>query len=153
MGPDQKETAVTDIVEFLRARLDEEEQGALAANVKQDDPEWKTGHVALSHPRSFRVRSALDSRPIAMCADVAGDDDADTTGIVDGEAAADHIARWDPARVLAEVEAKRRIVTAHGEPMEWCGSCEQRQPCETLTLLALPYSDHPDYDPEWKPTV
>jgi hypothetical protein len=37
-----------------------------------------------------------------------------------------HIARWDPTRVLAEVDAKRR-------------------------LLALPYRDHPDCKPEWMP--
>jgi hypothetical protein len=50
------------------------------------------------------------------------------------------IARWDPARVLAECAAKRRIVEMyagqHGQPY-------------VLHFLALPYADHPDYRQEW----
>lgn len=47
-----------------------------------------------------------------------------------------------PARVLAECDAKRRIIT-------W----DADQPVERgiLALLALPYADHPDYDAEWAP--
>ena len=73
------------------------------------------------------------------------------------------------ARVLAECEAKRRIV-------EWCGEREQvyvgtiadadreptpdmfvpgalRNPADAVVLrfLALPYADHPDYRQEWRP--
>jgi hypothetical protein len=64
-----------------------------------------------------------------------------------------HIARHDPARVLAEVEAKRRIVEMgasyvpeleHGDNGEWALDA-------TLRLLALPYADHPDYRQEWRP--
>jgi hypothetical protein len=32
------------------------------------------------------------------------------------------------------------------------GPDAQGWPCQTLRLLALPYADHPDYRPEWKPT-
>lgn len=29
--------------------------------------------------------------------------------------------------------------------------CEQAPlPCPTLQLLAMPYADHPDYDPSWQ---
>jgi hypothetical protein len=53
-----------------------------------------------------------------------------------------------PARVLAECEAKRRIVERwrylirHGDTglLEWVAK-----------VLALPYADHPDYPDEWKP--
>jgi len=67
-----------------------------------------------------------------------------------------------PARVLAECEAKRRIVERHGGtnwgaapgdpyPM-MCDECQDALwPCPTLRLLALPYADHPDYDEEWRP--
>lgn len=58
----------------------------------------------------------------------------------------------DPARVLAELEAKRRIVEAvttgpmavvgAGEPSPWS--------LKMLGILALPYSDHPDYQQEWR---
>lgn len=45
-------------------------------------------------------------------------------------------------RILAEVEAKRRIV--YHEFSNWGEST-------TLRLLTLPYSDHPDYDEGWRP--
>ena len=86
-----------------------------------------------------------------------------------------HIARHDPARVLAECEAKRRIAGLHfvGDAEDWdpehwaCRLCQWdedcdspkhehqhgsgRFPCETLRALALPYADHPDYRGEWRP--
>jgi hypothetical protein len=58
-----------------------------------------------------------------------------------------------PSRVLAEVEAKRRIVEEadryspeleYGDNGEWAFEV-------TLRLLALPYADHPDYDEAWRP--
>lgn len=69
-----------------------------------------------------------------------------------------HIVRWDPARVLAECEAKRRIVEEHGAKGElhrYCQTCGGTDypvdwPCDTLRLLALPYASHPDYDPAWQ---
>lgn len=56
-----------------------------------------------------------------------------------------HIARHDPARVLREVEAKRAIVAltlnlTDGDPDEF----------STLRHLAAVYSDHPDYDEAWR---
>lgn len=56
----------------------------------------------------------------------------------------------DPARVLAECEAKRRIVEelapdSCSSPDAWW------QRTSTLEFLALPYADHPDYREEWKP--
>ena len=60
-----------------------------------------------------------------------------------------HVARHDPARVLCECEAKRRIVE-HATQCDdsprggWCYSCHV-----ALCALASVYSDHPDYDPAW----
>jgi hypothetical protein len=67
-----------------------------------------------------------------------------------------HIARQDPARVLAEVEAKRGIIAEHprsdSSSGPSCGCCfTTGWPCPTLRLLALPYRDHPDYQPDWAP--
>lgn len=63
-------------------------------------------------------------------------------------------------RLLAECEAKRRIVETHpiypdGDqhdcPGEWPGYQDApNEPCPTLRLLALPYADHSDYRAEWK---
>lgn len=66
------------------------------------------------------------------------------------------------ARVLAEVAAKRRILddvlpTMQADEMriagEWgVGSEPVREASDDLlSLLALPYADHPDYREEWKP--
>jgi hypothetical protein len=60
-----------------------------------------------------------------------------------------HIARWDPARVLAECEAKRRIIMWHGDRND-CWFNSHGEPCDHLTALALPYADHPSFQPEWK---
>ena len=78
----------------------------------------------------------------------------------------------DRCRVLADVEAKRRIVDLHApfhvrtanDGLNWdyrgCGECSQPDgvadgetwwPCTTLRLLALPYASHPDYDERWRP--
>lgn len=66
---------------------------------------------------------------------------------------ADHIARWHPARVLAECEAKRRIVEEHGviDPCDAHDPMTGRaEPCPTLLDLASVYADHPDFDPAWR---
>lgn len=60
-----------------------------------------------------------------------------------------HYARHDPARVLAECEAKRRIV-------ERCSAVDYAMPSTRLAHgilaeLALPYADHPDWREEWRP--
>ena len=88
-----------------------------------------------------------------------------------------HYRRQTPARVLAECDAKRRIVELH-EQKEWtavsicsrehvhelppilvggCAVCDQGNgrdgfvACGTLRLLALPYAGHPDYQEDWRP--
>lgn len=76
-----------------------------------------------------------------------------------------HIAAWDPARVLAECDAKRRIIEVHhareatgfdrdGEEHSAmvCDACSMEDdPCPTARLLALPYADRPGYREEWRP--
>lgn len=71
----------------------------------------------------------------------------------------------DPARVLAECEAKRRIADLHkneGVHSPSCLTCAgevdpdghtewMHWPCDTILLLALPYAGHPDYREEWRP--
>jgi hypothetical protein len=65
--------------------------------------------------------------------------------------------------VLAEVEAKRRILTRHpgATATDECPGCGayldgtwMTPPgaiCPELAGLALPYADHPDYSQEWRP--
>ena len=71
--------------------------------------------------------------------------------------AARFAARLHPTRVLAECEAKRRVVGLHSgdeDPSDcppWGRSPSGLEPCSTLRALALPYADHPDYREEWRP--
>jgi len=90
---------------------------------------------------------------------------------------ADYIAAWHPVRVLAECEAKRRIVTAYQDYCtrmdaawaDYCNWVDGKPTADTappsssddrgvkagleiaLRLLALPYSDRPGYRAEWAP--
>lgn len=125
-----------DLVAFLRARLDEDEQIAR-------DPMAETWTKAES-PSIFVMGG--------------GELVAETGAFADAR----HIARHDPARVLTEVDAKRRILKVHfrRRSHDWdepgvkgfdCAQCADRFPCTTLRLLALPYADHPDYREEWRP--
>jgi hypothetical protein len=62
-----------------------------------------------------------------------------------------YIARWDPAGVLAEVDAKRRILDlrSDGYGAEVDGFNEAV--AAVTDLLALPYADRPGYRDEWGP--
>lgn len=79
---------------------------------------------------------------------------------------APHIARHDPARVLREVAAKRKILARHaphrtasgGLACDWCSEdtddrpqlAKVSWPCGDVRDIAAIWSDHPDYDPSWE---
>ena len=65
-----------------------------------------------------------------------------------------HIARHDPARVLAECEAKRRVVErwrlySDAEYPDYEGGYASAMDA-VLATIALPYADHPDFREEWR---
>ncbi|WP_141746624.1 DUF6221 family protein [Streptomyces sp. LUP30] len=134
------------LVEFLRARLDEDE--ALAREAPPGP--WYIGN-AVDPTQPCSVHTFPGVRLVA-----------------DGLnwLVAEHIARQNPSRVLADVAAKRAIVDEHPDVNDGdCGICvtgrwgypthggssPQRHPCRTLRLLAAPFAAHPDYDERWKP--
>jgi hypothetical protein len=138
-----------ELVEFLLARIGEDEAVARAA-VERNGATWSphelhdgariTGTTEFGNPRSYRGDGELW-------------DDEGALGMFTETAA--HIARWDPARVLAECEAKRRLIaetlrfdTARTYEAFGAEAIYERL---ILTHLALPYADHPDYRQEWKP--
>ena len=131
-----------DLVEFLTARLDEDEQ---AARVAGDDrwaliPVYEDAtirHGRMPDPQSIQI---VEANGVEM-------------GSVHRVAHAEYIARHDPARVLAEVDAKRQL-------LDWLAREDERALDNNLwwwdgdgarKLLALPYADHPDYDEAWRP--
>lgn len=146
------------LVEFLLARLADDEAVARAAT---------TGPWAVNDDHAPTALTAADrTHPVAGPR-------WDVT-VFQSSGDAYHIARWHPERVLAEVEAKRRIVTevhrragdARPDVGDWqknaCEGCGFGGPCDdywveniddcpTLRLLTLPYADHPDYREEWRP--
>ena len=87
-----------------------------------------------------------------LLARIAEDETNDTTLV--GVARKDWTVRW-----LAECAAKRQIVHLHSGPDYWkspdfhlcVDSMTNNDECDTLHALAMPYADHPDYRPEWKP--
>ncbi|MGW2594782.1 DUF6221 family protein [Streptomyces sp. NPDC001515] len=126
-----------DLVQFLHDRLDDDEQTARRAISGQVD--WEEGWGA-ERSEGHRHTTIVPH-----------------VGMIHEAVQAQHIARHDPARVLAEVEAKRQIVRAHAK---WCeGRCEAKYPegsfdaahYWSLKALAAVYADHPEYRPEWRP--
>lgn len=69
---------------------------------------------------------------------------------------------YDPSRYAIECEAKRGAIEAAWDDHvriegEW-GSCQSREQMsaeddnpEVIEWLAMPYADHPDYRPKWRP--
>jgi len=154
---------MSDIVEFLLARVAEDEADARAA----DGSRWFHQDKLVSFEALGPDGDWVDvSAPIS----------------VDTRANGHHIARWSPARVLAECEAKRRIIALHEEwpvliqteptieeasdlgnfayrasqQIAWATNREyvarfgtEAPTTRVLLALALPYAQHPSFDPRW----
>jgi hypothetical protein len=128
---------VDDLVAFVRRCLDEDERVALAAIQEHSDP---SGRWALGGDSDDNVRPA----------DPTGNDWV-AVGPWDGglgDATAAHIARWDPARVLAEVEAKReRLLWIEGE----LADDDTQETVQWLAQLeAQPYVGQDGWREEWQ---
>ena len=80
--------------------------------------------------------------------------------------AAAHVAHHDPARVLADCAARRRLVLAcrdaapdlhllgarpEGLDLPLAPTDRHQLAALALALLALPHAAHPDYRPAWRP--
>jgi hypothetical protein len=140
-------------VEFLTARYDEAEATALAA----PGMVWTACTKDSIAGASVYDEQWLLLSPVRYDHDNALSNKAGATGPMYIERAVDdlcaHIARHDPASVLADLAAKRailaRMVRYCWEPKDKpCGVCE-RIGCATLRDAAQPYADHPDYDQAW----
>lgn len=149
------------ITEFLLVRIAEDEAAAEAA-VAKSGRSWhrEEGHTGSVVGTSSDYRSSYRSDPGILWDWESGFICAHTESV-------DHIARHDPARVVAECAAKRRIIEDHvldvglDDRKPGCRSCSETSyydggrystgwPCETLAALASVYADHRDYDPAWR---
>ncbi|WP_052509102.1 DUF6221 family protein [Kitasatospora griseola] len=148
---------IADLVAFLRERLDEDYK--LAFEAGDGGPDHWTFNPELpwngdNGPREAVVR--FNGSALSYVAAV------DPVHGRYGTWNARHIARHDPARVLAEVAAKRRILARYTSAVEDSAEGadgyydenrfeDARQLVPVLRLLTLPYADHPDYREEWRP--
>ncbi|RAN92647.1 hypothetical protein GAR05_06139 [Micromonospora saelicesensis] len=140
-----------DLVTWLCAQLDEDERAAKAAT---SAPWWHNPGKVWLDPEAFeqfdRAKGeefvGYGESPLSGCVAATG-----PASHAQSMADAEHIARHDPARVLAEVDAKRRILDLMmpGRPV-YPGAYGQAYR-DVLRLLALPYADRPGYRDEWKP--
>jgi hypothetical protein len=175
-----------ELTEFLLARIAEDEAVARAAEPgpwvvgTTTEPVWAPGRGEhwgervftreQEYPQTVTVRGthvASKSERPRMIADMA-------RGYLNSlhEPTSEHIARHDPARVLAECEAKRRIVEQYADYLSsvkayrsprWADAMNEqdkqsaaqaearhRVAEDVVRLLALPYANHPDYDEAWR---
>lgn len=116
---------MNELVAFLRARLEDDEERAFAARAQWDDED---------------ARQEWNDLPEASFA---------------------HARNLDPARVLREVEAKRRILDRYEDAVvrredpdhsQLAAQVQIQEYADwVIPLLAVPYADHPDYRQEWRP--
>jgi len=119
------------LTEFLLARIAEDEAVARAASQTARDgsmAQWRDECRDGGNPGQSRVWNGVGQAVVSHAYHDQGP----------------HIARFDPVRVLAECEAKRRIVEDWGKWQTYNGE-------ELMQELALPYASHPDYQNEWRP--
>jgi hypothetical protein len=161
-----------DLVQFLRTRYDEETAAARAAmNVVGPvlgSGQWR--YTESLGDEGGRYWSVTTTAPKDTTPTVELVGSGMSGGGVHEEAVARHIVWHDPARVLAEVEAKRKLIARGGpfctsdcdepgnEPMDpdtnWTTPLEHHLDCAAYNAareLAVVYANHPNYDEAWRP--
>ncbi|WP_329616460.1 DUF6221 family protein [Streptomyces brevispora] len=120
-----------DLVQFLRDRLDEDEQAARAC---PGDGEWTAWALEVYGPDlSDEVRThAARHDPARVLREVET-----KQRIVD---------RHTPHSM-----GKCRTCERPHWGVQVCDHCERAAPCPDLRDLAAAYADHPEYRPEWRP--
>lgn len=128
-----------DLIEFYRARLDEDESAAQAL--------MRGGNPKIGKPGQWNAYLEGGDEGWAVEDDAAGM----APGIVRAREVADHVAQHDPARVLRKVEAGRELIKL----------CETRWTHDlrgtegglemALELAVYEWADHPDYQENWRP--
>ncbi|MFI7337232.1 DUF6221 family protein [Streptomyces sp. NPDC050085] len=125
MSADRAEFSASELVAFLRARVQDDLDHARDAMV--EDGEW----------RAERTVVVLDTG-------------AEIPEVYLGPA--DHIARFDPARIVREVEARRALLDLYEAAQAAGMAVGYRDGLrQALAMLASVYADHADYREHWRP--
>ncbi|WP_157430595.1 DUF6221 family protein [Actinomadura macra] len=165
---------MSDLVDFLRARLFEDEDTARWAADYRSRPrggpdtsaverwQWveaetgerlRLGRRPMDHiQRPVEMRS-VNTYPWQSRPGVGPHHVLDVRWVKEGVAL--HVARHSPARVVAEVQVKRHLLEHHSGMngtgvCQTCGEAVRDGGCSTLRLLAMPYADHPAYRTAWR---
>lgn len=134
--------AVDEMIAFIGARLDEIEQDAHSCGSAPWEllPEARQVNVSAEAIRNEKWKYGWGGY----------------VGSFEHVENARHVARHDPARVLADVAARREIVSRLHASIErsWQFGEEARELVAQLAVLILQQlaaldADHPDYDPGW----
>lgn len=170
-------TGVDELIAFVRTCLDDDE--ATAAIISSGGYMAQTWHAGPDGPGHVGVLLFAEDRVIGDPPEAVERYDEPFAIVIGGRAEHRHIARWDPSRVLAEVEANRRILDLHvgahdcpemvtgTYPADWPPDApygkagqpwahpsvehfEDGQPCSTVRLLAQPYAGRPGWREEWR---
>lgn len=132
-----------DICDFLAARIHEDKEAVR----EFDSPSWHSEHGVIEDDHDWGRGTVLDVGYDGGCLD----------GFMD------HAARWDPARVRLECDAKTGILLDYMTRRRQAEAANKYvsqldQPVYytlpsdlPLKYLALPYRDHPDWKESWLP--
>jgi hypothetical protein len=134
------------LADFNDARLDEDERIAQQAAALQDDPENGWGIVDDSSYAQPGKRRTI----------------APNIGITHEPESAEHIVRFNPARTLKEIRAKRTLIAnwralilrveAEADPEKRAHLALTRHGLDQVAhQLAAVHSDHADYKESWRP--
>ena len=120
-----------DLITFFKARLDEIEAAAKAA---QSPSPWK----AATHEADSWIVTDATGEPLIF--------DEGTPSLEE----AAHIARHDPARTLREVEVKRKLIAEYEDCHNTGNSPDHYDGYwDAIVRFAAVDRDHPDFRQEW----
>jgi hypothetical protein len=144
-----------EIVEFIKTQLDEDEAAVKTMGVERHGRWWA----------SQRIDGSFDPEGTTVYFDVRRSDGLGymhlgTPGMLSGPTAA-HIARHDPAAVLADVAAKRAVIELYetaktaleasaGTVLAGAAKLNLRAYGNAVRALAAAYANRPGFKPEWR---
>lgn len=123
-----------EIIAFIRARLNDDEWVALAERLEWD-VEWKDANYEASDEAERLVQRQIHTR---------------NCGWRMGEGLESSCTCDVPARVLADIESKRKILDLCEF---WLVESDHGvDPCAVAVIheMAQPFAEHPAFKPEWK---
>lgn len=122
-----------ELVTFLLARIADDAQVARDAS-EGHGQQWNHGDQGLPHWDRDIVHLGGEYRQSVRLPDEKG---------------AAHSVRWDPARVLAECDAKQLLAEQLRRSLRSVGPDLSESALQLARAFARAHRDHPDYRPEW----